>query len=165
MNKDFYINRWLTAEGQKTREYIVSHLIETGSIGSSSIVSSIDGYEAEDYNLDLRGIDLSELKFPKLNFCFARLDFVNLSNCRTEMALVNGSSIVEANFKGFVFGEGQFHECIANRACFDEVKARQLRFWGANLDGASFKFVECEKASFEKANLKDTDFSNAIINQ
>lgn len=126
-------------------------------------------YAFEDFSgLDFSGADLSEIDLR-----YADLRNANLTGTNLEDSMLNGSRFCHASLKGANFKYCQLHEADftgANltNACFTSAHAHRGVLWQAEwmvpgFRSVSFRNANLTNADFRKTDIKDADFTGAVM--
>ena len=124
--------------------------------------------DAEIFNSDWVGADLSNLNLDGARLAGAFLDGANLSNSSLVGSNLNQATLAGADLRGADFRGAQlegvnFGNANLQGAIFDEALLRSAIFDRALLDGASFKRAQLKKASFIGTKFGSANFSGANL--
>ncbi len=152
----------------RVREDVQAAITAIGRRSDESIVLE----KAEQFRLNLRGVDLREAELSALNLSGAVLVNANLNDCRafdanlsgTDMQLckMRGSKIRDANLCGSIVLNADLTGAFAARTNFSKA-ALGATLAGADLSGARLGDARIANSDFERASLKNANFSGATF--
>lgn len=134
---------------------------------------AIDLVQHDFSNLDLTGIDLSNLALDKCNFSGSILKNANLTHSELNRALfagacLDGADLTEGELHGADFTGASLRQakldkrdlwnCVFQDAVFEETSFKSARILGCNLACAKLVSFDCTGAGFNRTTVFPPDF-------
>ena len=119
----------------------------------------------ESVRLDLRGADLSEIKFIKPLDGFCDLSSLYLPGVYAKNIVFDGCWLVAANFDDASMVGAQFHSCNMASSTFRRSNLSQAKLDGNHLYKANFTSIHLVQSSISRAPFQDVDLTNADLFQ
>lgn len=108
---------------------------------------------------DLRGMNLSRRDLSDLVFAIGDLSFANLEACILDGVTFSASHLAHASLKGSYAKSGvDFFQCCAGAASFEAVE-----FTGANFCNADLRTTNFSNAILIRCNLESVQLQGAIL--
>ena len=119
----------------------------------------------ETVRLDLRGADLSEIKFIKPLDGVCDLSFLYLPGVYAKNIVFDGCWLVAANFDDASMVGAQFHSCNMVTATFRNANLSQVKLDGNHLYNANFTSAYLVQSSIPRGTFHHVDLTNADLFQ